>query len=183
MPIASDLVIENGAGLSAANTYVTLAAATSYHALRGNDVWSEVSESDQVVALIRATDYIETRWTFTGTPLRTTQALSFPMAAKYLNNRGADVSSTVPTEIAEAAAEYALSVLGTGAALVDLSPAVDQTEPNSVTYKREKVGTLEEETRFDTARGLKITLSYPTADKIIQSSGFLAGGRSGSTIR
>jgi hypothetical protein len=108
------------------------------------------------------------------------------MAAEYLNSRGADVSSTVPAEIAEATAEYALAVLGTGAGLVSLSPAVDQTEPNSVTYKREKVGPLEEETRFDTARGIKITLSYPTADKIIKSSGFLAGGgssRSGSTIR
>jgi len=172
MPIASDLVVENGAGLSAANTYINLAPAATYHALRGNEIWADASESDQVVALIRATDYVESRWTFTGTPLLTTQALSFPMAAKYLNNRGADVS-----------AEYALAVLGTGAGLVDLSPAVDQTEPHSVNYKREKVGTLEEETRFDTARGIKITLSYPTADKIIQSSGFLAGGRSGSTIR
>jgi hypothetical protein len=183
MPIASDLTVEDGTGLTAANTCISLADATTYHALRGNEIWADASESDQVVALIRATDYVESRWTFTGTPLLTTQALSFPMAAKYLNNRGADVSSTVPAEIAEATAEYALSVLGTGAALVDLSPAVDQTEPNSISYKREKVGTLEEETRFDTARGVKITLSYPTADKIIQSSGFLAGGRSGSTIR
>jgi hypothetical protein len=186
MPIAADLVVENGAGLSAANTYINLAPAAAYHALRGNEIWADASESDQVVALIRATDYVESRWTFTGTPLLITQALSFPRATKYLNSRGADVSSTVPTEIAEATAEYALAVLGTGAGLVSLSPAVDQTEPNSVTYKREKVGTLEEETRYDTARGIKITLSYPTADKIIKSSGFLAGGgssRSGSTIR
>lgn len=186
MPIASDLVVEDGTGLATANTYISLADASTYHALRGNEVWADASESDQVIALVRATDYVETRWTFTGAPFTTTQALSFPMAATYLNNRGADVSESVPAEIAEATAEYALSVLGTGEAIVDLSPAVDQTEPNSVTYKREKVGTLEEETRFDTARGIKITLSYPTADKIIKSSGFLAGGgssRSGSTIR
>ncbi len=183
MPIASDLTLEDGTGLAAANTYISLADASTYHALRGNEMWADATESDQVIALVRATDYVDSRWTFTGEAFKTTQALSFPRATTYLNNKGADVGETVPAEIAEATAEYAMSVLGTGESLVALFPAVDQSEPNSVTYKREKVGTLEEETRFDTARGIKITLSYPTADKVIKASGFLLSGKGGRTIR
>tara|TARA_R110000824_G_scaffold21496_13_gene80093 strand:- start:2061 stop:2612 length:552 start_codon:yes stop_codon:yes gene_type:complete len=183
MPIAADLTVEDGTGLAAANSYISLADTSTYHALRGNEEWADATESDQVVALVRATDYVESRWTFTGTPFTTTQALGFPMETIYLNNRGADVSETVPVEIEEATAEYALLVLGTGVALVDLSPAVDQTDPNAIEYFREKIGSLEEETHYDTKRGTKITLAYPTADKIIKASGYLAGGRTGGAIR
>lgn len=183
MPSISDLTVEDGTGLAAANSYISIADADTYHDLRGNTAWAAASESDKVIALVRATSYVDTRWTFTGEPVQKTQALSFPKESEYLNRQGADVSESVPAEIEFATAEYALSVLGDGTALVDLSPAVDQTEPRSISYKREKVGDLEEETRFDTARGVKVTLSYPTADRLIKSSGFLAGGRSGGTIR
>jgi hypothetical protein len=180
MPIETDLVVEDGTGLSDANTYVSLAECASYHDLQGNTLWASATESDQVVAVVRATSYMQTRWTFTGKPVQATQALSFPKAWSFKDKQGADVSGTVPTEIKQATMEYALAVLGTGT-LVDLAPALDQSDPRTITYKREKTGPMEEETRY-AGSGQKVRLSYPTADSIVKASGFASNSR-GRSIR
>jgi hypothetical protein len=181
MPTSSDMVVENGTGRLDANSYVSIIEADTYHSLRGNTIWASATESDKVVALVRATDYVDTRWKFTGEPVKSTQALVFPRKSEYLNKNGDDVSASVPVEIANATMEYALLVLGDGTALIELSPSIDQTEPWAITLQRDRVGTLETETRYDTARGIKVTKSYPTADRIIKSSGFLTSR--GGTIR
>lgn len=51
-----------------ANAYDTVAAFKAYHALRGNDV-TALSDDQIAVALIRATDYIDVRFTFPGIQL------------------------------------------------------------------------------------------------------------------
>ncbi len=99
MPTISDLVVENGSGLLDANSYISIADADTYHDLRGNAAWTAASESDKVIALVRATSYVDARWKFTGEPVQKTQALSFPKKSEYLNNQGADVSESVPAEI------------------------------------------------------------------------------------
>jgi len=169
----TDLIVEDGTGIADANTYSSLAAATSYHALRGNDVWADADENDQVVALVRATQYVDERWTFLSIIFNDdpAQALQFPRYEMYDRN-GADVSETVPVEITQATQEYALQVLGDGTALINLSPTPTQTSGDAITYNREKVGSLETEVRFDTSKGLRVTMTYPTADRIILRSGF-----------
>jgi len=181
MPVLSDLVVEDGSGRLDANSYVSIADADTYHSLRGNTIWAAATDSDKVVALVRATEYLDARWTFTGDPFKATQALVFPRESEYLDRNGDDVSESVPVAIANATLEYALAVLGDGTSLVSLSPAIDQTEPWSVTYQRDQVGTLETETHYDTDKGIKVTKAYPTADRIIKASGFLV--TRGGTIR
>ena len=176
----TDLVVEDGTGLSAANTYVGLTDATEYHRLRGNDIWADADTSDQCVALIRAAQYIDERWVFKSIIFDDVdpQALQFPRYELYDRN-GTDVSETVPVEIVNAACEYALEVLGDGTATVKLSVTPDQTDPRAVTYNREKVGSLETEVRYDSTRGTQVVKTYPTADRIIKRSGFLRGAGGG----
>ena len=179
----SDLTVEDGTGLAAANTYVGLTAATEYHRLRGNDIWADADESDQCIALIRATQYIDERWTFQSIILTDDpeQALLFPRYELYDRN-GSDVSSAVPREIAQATQEYALEVLGDGSSIVALSITPDQSDPKAQTYSREKVGSLETEVHWDSTRGVQTTKIYPTADRIILRSGYVGSG-GGGTIR
>jgi hypothetical protein len=171
---ATDLVVEDGTGLFDANTYIDLDEATEYHRLRGNDLWADADVSDQCVALIRATQYIDERWVFKSIIFDDTdpQSLQFPRFELYDRN-GTDVSETVPVEISNATCEYALQVLGDGTGNVSLSTTPDQSDPRSTSYSREKVGSLETEVHYDTGRGLQVTKTYPTADRIVLRSTFL----------
>jgi hypothetical protein len=182
MPIAADLIVEDGTGLATANSYVSLATATTYNDLRGNVLWAAASESDKVVALIRATDYLDTRWKWQSVRDTDTQALQFPRESLY-NTDGADVSGTVPMELEDACCEYALVVLGDGTTLIDLSPAAASSSDSRVTYQRDKVGSLETETRYDSDLGPRITVSYPQADRIVKASRYTQGGGVKGTIR
>ncbi len=179
----SDLIVEDGTGVVDANTYIDRTDSAEYHRLRGNSLWAVATENDQVLALIRATQYIDTRWHFRGVIFVEDQGLIFPRESLFYDRNGFDVSETVPEQIEDATCEYALIVLGDGVDLVDLAPIPDQSDPGSITMKREKVGPIEEETRYKATSGLRTTLSYPLADKIITTSGYLRGDGSGGTIR
>ena len=126
----------------------------------GNDLWEEASENDKCVSLIRATQYLDTRWVWIDVRAKATQTLGFPREEIY-DMDGNDVTVSVPVEIADACCEYALVVLGTGEALVDLSPTPDQSTGIKVTMQRDKVGTLETETRYDTGVGVRFYRNVP----------------------
>jgi hypothetical protein len=185
-----DLIVEDGTGLTTATTYVTLVEADEYHRIRGNEVWNEAADTDKVVALIRATQYVDERWVFLSRTFNRSlptdapagpQVLQFPRDTLYDRN-GTDVKKSVPIEIKDATCEYGLEVLGDGTALTNLSTTPDQTEPKTVSYLREKVGSLESETRYDSSRGLRIRKSFPVADRIMLRSGYLRG-TDGGVIR
>ena len=183
MPTSSDLVVEDGTGLLDSNSYAALVEADNYHFLRGNALWAAATESDKVVALIRATQYLDTRWVWVDVRASSNQSLAFPRNEIY-DRDGNDVTQSVPIEIFDACCEYALSVLGDGTALVSLSPTPDQTTGIRVTMQRDKVGTLESETRYDTGVGVRFTNTYPQADRIVKRSGYaLNSSSSGGTMR
>lgn len=183
MPITADLVVEDGTGIAAANSYISLADAGTYHSLRGNPIWAGASDSDKVVSLVRATDYLDTRWKWQSVRGTDTQVLQFPREELY-DTDGSDVSLTVPTALQDACCEYALVVLGDGTTLVDLSPAASLAAESRITLQRDRVGSLETETRYDSDLGPRVTVSYPQADRIVKSSGYiLAGGGNGGTMR
>jgi hypothetical protein len=102
------LIVENGTGLSNAESYCSEVYADDYHEKRGNAAWDSVL--DKEAALRKATDYMlqvyRSRWQ--GTRLTTTQALDWPRS-----NVGIDVYTTVdddivPVEVKNACAELAL---------------------------------------------------------------------------
>ena len=184
MPVADvDLTVEDGTGLAAANVYISRADAIEYHRLRGNTIFEDADENDQCVALIRASQYLDTRWIWFDEKFDEDQGLLFPRN-ELLDRDGNDVSQTVPQEIQDACCEYALAVLGDGTALVELSPTPDQDTGTQVTMQRDKVGSLETETRYDTGVGVRYTISYPQADRIVKRSGYAINGvGNGGTMR
>jgi hypothetical protein len=122
------LVTEDGSGQSTAESYISVAAADTYHDNRGNTTWLDITTAQKEEALRRATDYMvavyRLRWK--GVRMTATQALDWPRGYVYtqpfLNGATTDfpylvANNIVPTDIARAAAEFALL-----ASAGDLSP-------------------------------------------------------------
>lgn len=169
--------VEDGTGVSGANAYITVAYADAYHGDRGNAAWTGADELKQQ-AIIRATDYIETRWgeTFLGTPEHTDplQPLSFPRLGIY--NRAAQEVTGIPEALKRATAEYAMRALS--AALMP-DPSINAT--GVVVGVREKVGPLETETMYSGFLRNATLRAYPAADRLLAP--LLAGGGRGRVYR
>lgn len=169
-----DLIVETGAVVPNANAYVTYAFANSYHSLRYNVAWLESTESSRVIAIINATDYIDFRWRFIGSRSDKNQSLEWPRIGAT-DKDGFQQKDNVPTIVQQTVAEYALRALS-----VTLLPD-PEVDPNGkhIIYKREKVGPLEEETRYSDIRSPALLKPYPAADRRLAASGLVitAGGR------
>lgn len=72
------LIVEDGTGLADAESYLSLPAADAYHLAFGNTAWNSATDAAKEAALRRATQYLDSHYQFSGEPLTTTQALSWP---------------------------------------------------------------------------------------------------------
>lgn len=72
------LIIEDGSGLTNAESYIDLAYLQAYATKRGLDI-TGITETN----IIKGQDYFESAYQFKGTKLVETQALAFP---RYINN-------------------------------------------------------------------------------------------------
>lgn len=72
------MIVEDGTGVINANSYASLADATTYFADRGVTAWASASTSQQSAALIIAADYIEATYAAAKPVLVTGQGLQFP---------------------------------------------------------------------------------------------------------
>lgn len=104
------LILEDGTGLSNAESFASVAEATAYFAGRGKaDAWDAVD--DKEAALRNASDYIQFtyagRWA--GKRLTSAQALDWPRSGVYDEDSRAYVSeSIVPRRVKNACIELAL---------------------------------------------------------------------------
>lgn len=156
------LIVEDGTAKTDAEGLITVAAATTYHAARGNAAWAALASDTVREQLIRkATDYMQqvyrTRWA--GTRVTTTQALDWPRYnVPMVDGPGAGCSVSyypsdiVPTEVARACAELALKA-ATGPLIPDEAQAI----------KRKKVGPVEIEYQ-DYSRATK---TYRAMDNLL----------------
>ena len=129
------IILEDGTGLSTAETLTSVAEADTYHRNRGAADWALLSTAEKEQALRKANDYLRqayrARWQ--GTKVLSTQACDWPRANVVVD--GDFVSSTsVPTDVKNAVANLALR-----ADTTTLNP--DQTQK----VLRERVDTLEVE--------------------------------------
>ena len=153
--------VEDGTGVEGANAYITIAWADAYHADRGNAAWSGADTVKQQ-AIVRATDYIETRWAgrFKGVQehLDPLQPLQWPR----LNVR--DINGLpvlgIPVNLMRATAEYALRAL-----TAQLLPDPDLAQ-GAIIAERKKIGPIETETRRAEV-ATPILQRYPTADRLL----------------
>lgn len=72
-----ELIVEDGTGLTTADSYVSIAVADAYHTAMGNTGWTGTGAAKEI-ALRRATQYIDTRYTYRGVRLVSDQALEWP---------------------------------------------------------------------------------------------------------
>lgn len=129
------IIVEDGTGLSTAETLTSVAEADTYHLLRGNTAWAALSTSSKEMALRKANDYLRqayrNRWQ--GKRVKISQSCDWPRYDVLVD--GLFVSSTsVPSDIKDAAADLALRSTTLG-----LNP--DQSR----NILREKVDVLEVE--------------------------------------
>lgn len=103
------------------------------------------------------------------------QALPFPRRGVFIQCIEA---LGVPLQVQQAVAEYAVRARG-ASLLADPTAA----SAGNVTYKREKIGPIEEETRYSGSGATTSTIKeYPAADRLM-SPFLLFGGAGGRTIR
>jgi hypothetical protein len=152
-------VVEDGTGLANSNALIDVAFADAYWTDRGgNTVWTASSEPQKQAAIVQATDYICGRFRFKGTKYKEEQALEWPRV--YCDSE----DPQMPTNMKKAVAEYAMRAR-TAPLLAD--PTVDATG-GTVISKKEKVGPLEEETRYSEAQALRTFTPYPAADMLLR---------------
>ena len=101
------LIVEDGTGLSTAESYVSVATATAYFtAFGGSDAWSSLE--DQEVALRKASRDLDILYgaSYASTPLTTAQALLFPRVT-FTDSNGRTVTG-LPKVLGQAVAELAV---------------------------------------------------------------------------
>jgi hypothetical protein len=156
-------IVETGAGVASANSYASVTYADAYFSDRSICDWSDTQKAKES-ALIKATDYIEMRFSqhWIGSPVAADQSLSWPR----LETVGYD--NSVPEKLKRAACEYALRAL-TSALAPD--PVISDTGFSVVTTK-EVVGPIEQS--YEVVGGGNKTQPtlirpYPTADYLLVS--------------
>lgn len=132
------LTVENGTGLSTADSYLSEADADTYHVNHGNTSWAAAVTGDKETALRNATQYLDLAYgqRLDGVRLKQTQSLDWPRA-NVSDRDGYSVGyNSVPVCVADATAEAALRSL-TESLLTDVSGGDSGLQSESI-----KVGSL-----------------------------------------
>lgn len=132
-------IAEDGTGLAAANSYISVDDADDYFADRAAEDWAAAETADRQAALVAATDYMDATFAWRGYLKAEGQALGWPRSAA--RDEEGRLLTGVPTVVAAAACELARAALTS-----PLLPTSDRG--GAVTERREKVGELEVEVRY-----------------------------------
>lgn len=129
------LEVEDGSGKVNAESYVSVADCTSYHAAFGNSAWAALTLDAQEVALRKATQYIDARYRFKGERLKYDQALQWPRSGFASK----DVSELTPPwpvpQVKNATCELALTASTTDLFTNEDSRAVTEETVGPITLK------------------------------------------------
>lgn len=146
------LIVETGSNVNGAESYISVADATTYHANRGNTAWAALaSDTVREQCLRRATDFIEQRYRmyWDGYKKYATQVLSWPRTFVYgepvlygdsnLPYPQLISDTIVPTEVKNACAELALKASTyTDGLLPDVTDLITEETIGPITTKYDK---------------------------------------------
>ena len=120
------MVVEDGTGLSNADSFVSVAYADTYFSTRNVTEWASLTNKEAL--LIKATDYIEAVYSeaWKGTTLVDTQSLSFP--------RIIDDATVYPDRLLKAVCELAFKA-NSGDLLVDVEQRTIEEKIDVITVK------------------------------------------------
>lgn len=164
------IIVEDGTGLSTAESYISVADATTYFSARGDTTWAAISTDALREAYLRkATEYMtqvyRSRWE--GVRYTETQALDWPREGVVRDSWQVDTDE-VPVEVQRACAELALKA-SAAELYADLTRGV----------VREKVGPIEVE--YDKASPERVR--YSAIDAMLQPYLKSGGGVSVGLVR
>lgn len=101
------LIIETGAVVPGANSYVSVAEADSYLAYSAQRVaWAALATPDKEAALVQAARALNTAVIWKGTPVELTQALAWPRNGVYVGSELLP-SDTIPGQVKTSQMELA----------------------------------------------------------------------------
>lgn len=169
------LVVEDGTGITDANSYAIATAFSTYHEDRETDI--DAFDNTQIeMGLMEGSKYIDLRW---GKYLRgnielETQGLEFPR--KYLYDRYGNLVQGLPYPIAEAAILYALEWLNK-----KLYPDTSPSSAKDIKKKKTVVGPITTEVEYQGAATQNTFLPFPLADRLVKQYSTSSG--SGSVMR
>lgn len=119
------LIVEDGSGLSTAESYVSVAAAETYLGLVGDTTFAAKTTAEKEAALRKATQYIDGHYEFKGLKVKREQALQWPRVGVTDESGFEWDSNAVPEKLKQAAAEAALKSISE-----DINP--DVTRPGAL---------------------------------------------------
>jgi len=160
-------VVQTNPPTTGANGYISTSFFKTYHKDRGNSF--SAGSSDIQKAIVRASDYLDTRFQFVGDRSQSSQSTEWPRIDAFdVEER---LVNGIPEEVQEATAEYALISL---TSTLSPSPTYDE-RGQGVTLVKEVVGPIEQEVRYNSSA---FTLpKYPPADlKLIRRGLVIRGG-------
>lgn len=149
------LSVEDGTGLTNADSYVSTGEIDAYAEAYGKTGWTDLPQADKEVHARRATRFVDNKYPFPGTPLKGTQSLFFPV--EELIVRGHAVTG-IPRQLKDGVCELAI-ISGNGTDLVD------SVTSRAYTYKKvaleglEKTERYESENTDNTFRSVELLLS------------------------
>lgn len=130
------LTVEDGTGITDAESYVSVAETDTYFTNLSNANWTG-TDAVKEAALRKATEFLDATYTWKGTIYSKEQSLGWPRTGVY-DQEGRDLKESVPLSLKRATFELALA---------SLSADLVTIQNNSNYVKREKVGELEVEYR------------------------------------
>lgn len=143
------LIVEDGTRKKDAESYISVADATAYHAARGNTDWAALaSDTIREQCLRKATDYMEQIYTgsWLGYPSSTDQALCWPRYGverlDYVYAYGYYYDDDyMPPQLGKACAELALRA-ASGDLAADLEPTIASAKVGSISVAYNQNGSL-----------------------------------------
>lgn len=161
------LIVEDGSGMTTAESLCSVAYATTYHSARGNAAWALLSNAAMEQSLRKATDYMQqayrTRWKGDRV-YPSTQALDWPRYDVWVDTYHYIENNVVPNDIQAACAELALK-----SSSESLAPDIER-ETSSETVGSLSVSYFQGSAQYKQFRVIDLILKP-----------YLAGG--GSTIK
>jgi hypothetical protein len=154
-------VVEDGSGLSTANSYCSLATADSYWLSRDDAAWRDSSASARKAAIVRATEYIDSRFSkkFVGYLVVETQALAWPRQGAY----DAEGRQLIGVPSAVVRATCALSHIALTA------PLYRESTETVVKSRRREVGPIVDQVEYAAGGAGSVEIRFVEVDALLKS--------------
>lgn len=162
------LVVQNDQGtVTGANAYVTVAFFKSYHDDRGN---SYGSATDAAIgnAIIKATDYLDTRFRFRGSRMFSTDSQTTEWPRFNARDDSGYCVDGIPPAVKKACSEYALRALTKA---LNPDPTFDDSG-QAVKRISKTAGPVSKDVEYANPGVLSLP-KYPVADRMLAAAGLL----------